>query len=48
VLVTSLSLADATLTLCVVIVMAITGMLMVGLTAGAKRRLLHWWASGER
>jgi NitT/TauT family transport system permease protein len=48
VLVTSLSLADATLTLCVVIVMAVTGMLLVGLTALAKQRLLHWWVSGER
>jgi NitT/TauT family transport system permease protein len=46
-LVVSLNLADATLTFAAVIFMAVTGIVLVTIMSSLRKRLMHWWTSGE-
>jgi NitT/TauT family transport system permease protein len=41
------STADATLTFAVVVVLAVLGLIIVGVTSLFKRRVLHWWTEGR-
>jgi NitT/TauT family transport system permease protein len=41
------STADATLTFAVVVVLAVLGLTIVGITSLFKRRILHWWVEGR-